>query len=763
MGNDHPATGRRKSGIRARRILLAILAVGLLFAAGYAASPALISAASPLVAERLGLESLHIAAERPTLNRIVIREFDAANAAVAASGRGVTIEYTLTGLWRGVVEDITADHLSVTVLPDPGSTEEAEASPPGIPELPLDRLVVRELSLHVPAAGFTGAGSAALSADGLDVDLNGLAPEAASRFSLRAGIDAQGTYSAQFFDREQPDGPFVAVVGSPLEQAITIDATLDLRGYAFELASSLLRLPEGQGSIRGRIVTELPWPVPDALDWEDLSAEVDAVALEWRSASSPLAIESMESRATITDGSINGSVRGEVTHSVAGADIRISIPEDLSFNYARDAMRSEEGSARVSMSRDGDSLDAVIRSLSVEIDEAPGIQAIADLETMTGGARTSGELRIGMEIESLTEPALQGVIDLDATTEIAGTEWPIALSADIGYIRDGLSISGTASSGALAEVPLTISHDVEDNRGSARFRHTMRLDGPLAGTLLADWHDDYDLTGGTLGAEGEIRWAEAEAVTAQLEIDLTNGAGFQGETTATGITTKLAISWDDVTTPLEWRLQPASIGISAINVGFPITDVTIPVARSRRELSLRSSTAEILGGTLTIAPFLYDPDTGTAELDVRLADISLAELLALEGEDITGSGRIDAVIPVRLLDNTPRVEGGTFEAQPPGGTIAIGSSFAPQSGQPGLDFALRALTDFRFTGLSGNVDYNEHGDLKLAIRLDGNNPAIEQGRAIRYNLTISENIPTLLESLRLSERFTERLQEGVND
>jgi hypothetical protein len=45
------------------------------------------------------------------------------------------------------------------------------------------------------------------------------------------------------------------------------------------------------------------------------------------------------------------------------------------------------------------------------------------------------------------------------------------------------------------------------------------------------------------------------------------------------------------------------------------------------------------------------------------------------------------------------------------------------------------------------------------VRLQGANPAVEQGRAIQFNLNLTESVPALLESLRAAERVTERVEQ----
>jgi hypothetical protein len=57
------------------------------------------------------------------------------------------------------------------------------------------------------------------------------------------------------------------------------------------------------------------------------------------------------------------------------------------------------------------------------------------------------------------------------------------------------------------------------------------------------------------------------------------------------------------------------------------------------------------------------------------------------------------------------------------------------------------------------VQYKEDGTLDLAARLEGKNPDWQQGRPVHLNLTVQENIPVLLKSLRIVQGIEQSLQE----
>jgi hypothetical protein len=100
-------------------------------------------------------------------------------------------------------------------------------------------------------------------------------------------------------------------------------------------------------------------------------------------------------------------------------------------------------------------------------------------------------------------------------------------------------------------------------------------------------------------------------------------------------------------------------------------------------------------------------------------------------------------------------------ADAPGGVIRLAPALAGGVDQPGLDFALRALQNFTYTELEADVDYTADGDLSLGVRLRGRNPDVEGGRPIHYNLNVQENVPVLLESLRLQRRVTEGVERRM--
>jgi hypothetical protein len=180
-------------------------------------------------------------------------------------------------------------------------------------------------------------------------------------------------------------------------------------------------------------------------------------------------------------------------------------------------------------------------------------------------------------------------------------------------------------------------------------------------------------------------------------------------------------------------------------------------------VEIGNAQANLLGGSARLSPIRYHMADSTADFEVTLDGLDLAQVLALEGEDVTGTGILDGRLHVRLDGSAVVVEGGELDARDPGGNIRVvqAAVAADALSELGLGFAVEALGDFNYDKLHVGVDYAADGALALAVRLEGRNPAIEGGRPLHYNLNINENLPDLLNSLRLADEVSERVEQRI--
>ena len=69
--------------------------------------------------------------------------------------------------------------------------------------------------------------------------------------------------------------------------------------------------------------------------------------------------------------------------------------------------------------------------------------------------------------------------------------------------------------------------------------------------------------------------------------------------------------------------------------------------------------------------------------------------------------------------------------------------------------------------LACELSYDESGQLMLSLRLEGRNPAVENGLPINFNINIEEDLPALIASIQLSSQISDkiknRIQEGLQN
>ena len=85
---------------------------------------------------------------------------------------------------------------------------------------------------------------------------------------------------------------------------------------------------------------------------------------------------------------------------------------------------------------------------------------------------------------------------------------------------------------------------------------------------------------------------------------------------------------------------------------------------------------------------------------------------------------------------------------------------------PSLKTLASVLEDFYYQELSSVVGYDKNGELTLELQLNGYNPAVENGRKVKLNVTLEEDLPALIKGIQLSNSVSDvirkRIQQRVN-
>jgi hypothetical protein len=144
--------------------------------------------------------------------------------------------------------------------------------------------------------------------------------------------------------------------------------------------------------------------------------------------------------------------------------------------------------------------------------------------------------------------------------------------------------------------------------------------------------------------------------------------------------------------------------------------------------------------------------------------LDLQKVLSLEQQKgLEGTGLLDGSIPVTVTAHGVSVKNGQFEARPPGGVIRYrGSPEATKAvtqANANMQLVLQALNNFHYNVLQVGAQYADDGTLNLIARLEGRNPDQKKSPPIHFNLTVQENIPALLKTLRLVQDIEESVRK----
>lgn len=651
----------------------------------------------------------------------------------------------------------------------------------------------------------------------LALDLHGLEPAQARRFELHARLTADGGVDVRLAERGSDGDPFLAlssVLGGP---RLDLRGQVDVHGFVLDLISELGGLPPAEGRMQGALEATVAWPLTDS--WWSSATARGRFGGDWRTDDGAVAVADAAADWELQEGRLAGEAAGAVAVAAHRLRVRASLAswrlaeatgegtlaiDTVAGSEAADPEAAEPGAGHggnghrrapvleASWRLEPDQLSVTgrfrIDQPELELIAAgtglpPGRGAFAgevstrlpwplpdpwrELRPPGRGQFTghweaaAGDLGLrGLEAEwRLEQSRLSGTVAGDVGYR--GLALPLRLALDDLALQETLlTFTGEAGLGDAVRLPFTGEHRLDGGTGLLQLSGGASVQQPLARALVSGWDEPFDVTAGTIAVDAGLGWEDGGLRTGRARLDLDGvGAHYQGYTVR-GVTGSLGFAAGP---DGAWSLAPSPLRIGALDTGVEIRNVATAAAWSADTVSLQTTTAELLGGIARVAPFAYRLAVGEADFVVDLEDVDLSRVLALEGEHVSGTGTLNGTLPVQVRNHAPAVVAGTVHAEPPGGVLHVSRKLAGGMGQPGLDFALRALQDFRYDVLSADVAYTGSGDLTLAVHLEGSNPDIEAGRPIHYNVTVNENVPTLLKSLRLQDEVSRGIERRVTD
>jgi hypothetical protein len=403
--------------------------------------------------------------------------------------------------------------------------------------------------------------------------------------------------------------------------------------------------------------------------------------------------------------------------------------------------------------------------LSLQHLRSADVQA-QQLKASSSGLKLQAQLAAGV----LQDWQLKGPLDLSAQLQhgqLQPQRWYWQGSVTVNQLQADLD--GTLHNDAGLQLKLQAQHSSAKGLSlQAKLAELfLRSGNPIKGSFTA-WPALLELNNGRLNANASLTLASDQQLpTVKLELTGKGLGGIYDRTALEGLDSHINVRID----PKQLQLELSELRLAQANPGIPLGPLQLSGRYSaalqtptQGQLQLRQAEAALMGGTLQLAPGQWSLAAEPLLFPVQVQGLELEQLFILyPTEGLAGTGTLDGELPLQISSQGVTIEQGQLSARAPGGKLQFHSERIRALGRsnPAMQLVTQSLEDFRFTTLSSQVNYDQQGKLALAMRLEGQNPAIEQGRPIHFNINLEEDIPTLLASLQLTDKVSDIIKQRV--
>ena len=424
-----------------------------------------------------------------------------------------------------------------------------------------------------------------------------------------------------------------------------------------------------------------------------------------------------------------------------------SVTAPLRFNYSNDEMRLAADLVKILVPSVRTSAESAISELATNLQLEEMEFRVGDL--LSGGFNfSSSAFRLDNSIADISNPAYSGklLLEKDTLTGVLEVDLDQRLRLGIGLQHFFLRDTG--------DVVLKL----------APYEFTQAQ--PLS-ALITPKELEADVLSGQIEALANISWSkqldDSWRFGGPITLKIDRLSGYYTDYFFVDLNTDL---FAEATTPLGIQVSnPASASLSRIDVGLPLEDLSWQYRFDTLtgEAELIDFDTSLLDGKLSIPAANYNSAGDRQQVDVVLADLRLASLVALaDYPGLEADGLISGYLPFIIEGDTISIERGLVGALKPGGSIRYTPADSTPSNNQSLLLVNDALSNYQYQTMNTEVFYDEGGELLLSVQLQGLNPDMNNGQEINLNVNITDNIPSLLKSLQASRVITDELERFIS-
>lgn len=186
----------------------------------------------------------------------------------------------------------------------------------------------------------------------------------------------------------------------------------------------------------------------------------------------------------------------------------------------------------------------------------------------------------------------------------------------------------------------------------------------------------------------------------------------------------------------------------------------------RGKLKLTQFNAQLFNGQAWLKSQTFDLSQ-RINSQLHLSHIDLKALLEqYPSAEIQGSGIIGGNLPFSIdLIKPPffTLDKGIIQADSSGGKIQYHAASGLKQTHQSMKLVFSVLEDFHYSVLDSNVTYGADKKLHLKLHLQGQNPSVENGRQVNFNIQLEEDLPALITTMQLSNQVSETIKKRIQE
>ncbi|MDD2463162.1 MAG: YdbH domain-containing protein [Desulfobulbus sp.] len=277
--------------------------------------------------------------------------------------------------------------------------------------------------------------------------------------------------------------------------------------------------------------------------------------------------------------------------------------------------------------------------------------------------------------------------------------------------------------------------------------------------LLTD-KPQAEITKGQLAFSLRGQWQAPEPLRLQAKVEATVDQGSLMEIPFSGLLLRQEL---DVLPQLQ-SIKSGRLQLTRIQGPVPMEDLQVriqirPTSKGTNSvLVFDQGKARLLDGMLRIDQCTYALDGTPTPCQLQLENLNLEPLIALhQVEGLAVSGRLRGQLPLQFSSQGLQIRHGILENEAKGGLIRYQPPKGTMQSSALTAYALAALENLHYQNLAAQVDYQSEGTLAVALQIKGNNPTLDNGRAVQLNLKTEQNLLSLLKSVQYSQSLSSEL------